>query len=73
MDRFLAGVGYLDGVHPSLIMCRGYYTRSCLAAYDWREGHFVRRWTVDSGFVPMQNPFRVTKGDAADGKATVNG
>jgi rhamnogalacturonan endolyase len=28
IDRFLAGVAYLDGVHPSLIFSRGYYTRS---------------------------------------------
>ncbi len=24
VDRFLAGVAYLDGQHPSLVMCRGY-------------------------------------------------
>lgn len=33
-DRYLAGVAYLDGVHPSIVMCRGYYTRSTLAAWD---------------------------------------
>ncbi len=73
VDRFLAGVGYLDGKTPSLIMCRGYYTRSCLAAYDWRGGHFISRWVVDSGFVPMQNPFRVMAGDAVDGTDPVYG
>ncbi|OYV01378.1 MAG: hypothetical protein CFE26_22980, partial [Verrucomicrobiales bacterium VVV1] len=26
VDRFLAGVAYLDGTRPSLVMCRGYYT-----------------------------------------------
>ncbi len=31
-DRFLAGVAYLDGVRPSVVMCRGYYGRSVLAA-----------------------------------------
>ena len=35
VDRFLSGVAYLDGVHPSLIVCRGYYTRACIAAYDF--------------------------------------
>jgi rhamnogalacturonan endolyase len=25
VDRFLATVAYLDGVHPSIVMCRGYY------------------------------------------------
>ncbi|MBQ7679944.1 MAG: rhamnogalacturonan lyase [Butyrivibrio sp.] len=57
VDRFLAGVAYLDGLHPSLIMCRGYYTRTTLAAYDLVDGHFKLRWQVDSGHVPMSNPF----------------
>lgn len=47
-DRFLAGVAYLDGQRPSLIMARGYYTRSVIAAWDWRDGRFTRRWTFDS-------------------------
>ena len=28
VDRFLAGVAYLDGEHPSLVISRGYYTRT---------------------------------------------
>jgi len=47
-DRFLAAVGYLDGEHPSVIMCRGYYTRAYLAAYDWDGQHLVKRWVFDS-------------------------
>ncbi len=47
-DRFLAAVGYLDGVHPSVIMCRGYYTRSVLAAYDWDGKKLKQRWVFDS-------------------------
>ena len=38
VDRFLACVAYLDGQRPSLVMCRGYYTRAVLAAWNWREG-----------------------------------
>ncbi len=38
VDRFLAGVAYLDGQRPSLIMSRGYYTRAVIAAWDWRNG-----------------------------------
>lgn len=45
VDRFLAGVAYLDGERPSLIMCRGYYTQSHVVAWDWREGALTRRWT----------------------------
>ncbi len=48
VDRFLAGVAYLDGVRPSIVMARGYYTRTVLVAYDWRNGTLTRRWTFDS-------------------------
>ncbi|MFD3496618.1 rhamnogalacturonan lyase [Streptomyces sp. NPDC058676] len=48
VDRFLAGTAYLDGSRPSLIMARGYYTRSVIAAWDWRNGTFTRRWTFDT-------------------------
>jgi hypothetical protein len=48
VDRFLAGTAYLDGQRPSLIMARGYYTRTVVAAWDWRNGAFTRRWTFDT-------------------------
>ncbi|MFF9499756.1 rhamnogalacturonan lyase [Streptomyces sp. NPDC014656] len=48
VDRFLAGTAYLDGARPSLIMARGYYTRTVVAAWDWRNGRFTRRWTFDT-------------------------
>ncbi|CAM5346715.1 Rhamnogalacturonan endolyase YesW [Streptomyces alboniger] len=48
VDRFLAATAYLDGSRPSLIMARGYYTRSVIAAWDWRDGRFTRRWTFDT-------------------------
>lgn len=48
VDRFLAGVAYLDGVKPSLIMSRGYYTRAVIAAYDWNGTTLSNRWTFDS-------------------------
>jgi rhamnogalacturonan endolyase len=47
-DRFLACVAYLDGVRPSVVMCRGYYTRTVLAAWDWRDGKLTSRWVFDS-------------------------
>ena len=31
VDRFLAGVAYLDGEHPSMMFSRGYYTRTVVA------------------------------------------
>ncbi len=48
VDRFLACIAYLDGVHPSVVMCRGYYTRTVLAAWDWRGGKLTSRWVFDS-------------------------
>jgi rhamnogalacturonan endolyase len=57
VDRFLSGVGYLDGEHPSAVFARGYYTRSTVAAYDWDGESLSRRWLVDSGHVPLTNPF----------------
>ncbi len=47
-DRFLAGVAYLDGQLPSLIFCRGYYTRAVVAAWDFRGGKLTSRWVFDS-------------------------
>ncbi|QDA62417.1 rhamnogalacturonan lyase [Hymenobacter jejuensis] len=47
-DRFLAAVAYLDGQQPSVVMCRGYYGRSVLAAWDWRGGKLTSRWVFDS-------------------------
>ena len=47
-DRFLAAVAYLDGIHPSVVMCRGYYTRTVLAAFDWDGKELKQRWIFDS-------------------------
>ncbi len=48
VDRFLACIAYLDGERPSLVMCRGYYTRTVLAAWNWRDGELTHLWTFDS-------------------------
>ena len=48
VDRFLACIAYLDGIHPSVVMCRGYYGRTVLAAWDWRNGHLTSRWVFDT-------------------------
>ncbi|KUL12479.1 rhamnogalacturonan lyase [Bacillus licheniformis] len=48
MDRFLAGIAYLDGERPSLVMARGYYTRTVLVAYNFRDGKLTKLWTFDS-------------------------
>ena len=47
-DRFLAAVAYLDGRHASAVFCRGYYTRTVVAAFDW-DGHGLKtRWVFDT-------------------------
>lgn len=56
VDRFLAGVAYLDGRLPSVIMARGYYGRTVLAAWDWRGGALSSRWVFDSGSAPPPYP-----------------
>jgi rhamnogalacturonan endolyase len=60
IDRFLACVAYLDGQRPSVVMCRGYYTRTVLAAWDWRDGRLTQRWVFDSdkvSFAGDRNPW----------------
>jgi hypothetical protein len=57
VDRFLAGVAYLDGKRPSAVFARGYYTRAALAAYRWDGRRLKREWLADSGWTPMTNPF----------------
>lgn len=47
-DRFLSCIAYLDGIHPSVVMCRGYYTRTVLAAFDWDGKRLKKRWIFDS-------------------------
>lgn len=54
-DRFTAGVAYLDGIHPSIVYVRGWYGRSVLAAWDWRNGKLTSRWIFDSK--DSKNPY----------------
>jgi hypothetical protein len=54
VDRFLAGTAYLDGQRPSLIVSRGYYTRTVIVAWDFRNGSLTRRWTFDSNTAGSQ-------------------
>ena len=47
-DRMLAAVGYLDGQRASAIFCRGYYTRSVIAAWDWDGKELKQHWVFDT-------------------------
>lgn len=57
VDRFLAGVAYLDGKKPAAVFARGYYTRTTLATYTWDGTELSPVWNIDSGWTPMTNPF----------------
>jgi rhamnogalacturonan endolyase len=62
VDRFLAGVAYLDGQRPSLVMARGYYTRTVLAAWNWRNGALTNIWTFDTGHTGTPNQYAAWRG-----------
>ncbi|NQD70436.1 rhamnogalacturonan lyase [Sphingobacterium shayense] len=47
-ERYLGGIAYLDGVHPSLVMTRGYYERTALVAWDFKDKKLVPRWVFDT-------------------------
>jgi len=53
-ERYLAGVGYFgaitaDGIRKaSAIFCRGYYTRTVIAAWDWDGKELKSHWIFDT-------------------------
>ncbi|MBR3628965.1 MAG: hypothetical protein IKN55_00625 [Oscillospiraceae bacterium] len=50
VDRMNSGIAYLDGVHPTALYGRGYYTRLTVSAVDVKGGKLVKRWVYDTGF-----------------------
>jgi rhamnogalacturonan endolyase len=62
IDRFLAGVAYLDGERPSIVMARGYYTRAVIAAWDYRQtsrgSKLKSRWVFDSDSSEKNRDYR---------------
>jgi len=55
VDRFTACIAYLDGLHPSVVMCRGYYGRIVMAAWDFKDKQLTSKWIFDSK--DGSNPF----------------
>lgn len=43
-ERYNACVAYLDGLHPTAVFCRGYYTSAFLWAVDFKGQKLVHRW-----------------------------
>ncbi|HUP77462.1 MAG TPA: hypothetical protein VM260_02800, partial [Pirellula sp.] len=66
--RFLAAIAYLDGVRPSLIMCRGVYGRTVLVAWDYRDAKLTQRWVFDSGLHERSGAPYVTQSATVDAK-----
>lgn len=84
VDRFNAGVAYLDGTHPSGYFERGYYRGqsgqgpgiTVVAAFDVKDQHLANRWTFDTRIAGStyigQGNHQVTAGDVdGDGKDEV--
>ena len=49
-ERYNCAIAYLDGVHPSVVYNRGYYTRMSLSAFGVQNGKLIRQWVFDTGF-----------------------
>ncbi|MCU4676544.1 hypothetical protein N7931_12980 [Catenovulum sp. 2E275] len=55
VDRFLAGVAYLDGKVPSLIMSRGYYGKAVVATFNFDGENLTTNWVYDSSTDTTEN------------------
>ena len=53
-ERYLAALAFLDGRHPSAVFCRGYYTRTTLAAWRWDGKDLRLQWYYDTDPQPRQ-------------------
>lgn len=53
-ERYLAALAFLDGRHPSAVFCRGYYTRTTLAAWRWDGKDLRLQWYFDTHPQPRQ-------------------
>lgn len=47
-ERYLGALGSFDGEHTSFVLARGYYDRSCMAAYHLEDGKIVQDWKFDT-------------------------
>jgi hypothetical protein len=58
---------------PSLIMSRGYYTRTVIAAWDFRNGSLTQRWVFDTNSAGSQytdqGDHQLSVGDIDQGRA----
>jgi hypothetical protein len=73
VDRFLATAAYLDDTGlPSFVMARGYYTRTTLTAWNWRDGQLSRLWKFDSNQTPTDADGHPFTGQGAHSMSVAN-
>jgi rhamnogalacturonan endolyase len=73
VDRFLAASAYLDETGlQSFVMARGYYTRSTLTAWNWRDGQLTRLWKFDSDETPRDANDQPFTGQGAHSLSVAN-
>jgi hypothetical protein len=73
VDRFLATAAYLDGSGlPSFVMARGYYTRTTLTAWNWRDGQLSQLWKFDSNATPKDAQGRPYTGQGSHSLSVAN-
>jgi hypothetical protein len=73
LDRYLAAAAYVDDTGlPSFIMARGYYTRTTLGAYSWRNGELTQLWKFDSNVTPSDSRGEPFTGQGAHSLSVAN-
>jgi hypothetical protein len=73
LDRYLATAAWVDDTGlPSFVMARGYYTRTTLAAYNWRDGQLTQKWKFDSDQTPSDSQGRPFTGQGAHSLSVAN-
>jgi rhamnogalacturonan endolyase len=73
LDRYLAAGAWVDDTGlPSFVMARGYYTRTTLGAYNWRNGELTQLWKFDSNDTPEDSRGEPFTGQGAHSLSVAN-
>jgi rhamnogalacturonan endolyase len=73
VDRFLSAVAYLDDSGlPSVVMARGYYTRTTLTAWNYRDGKLSQLWKFDSNSTPRDKNNKPLTGQGCHSMSVAN-
>jgi rhamnogalacturonan endolyase len=73
VDRFLATAAYLDETgEASVVMARGYYTRTTLSAWNFRGGKLSQLWKFDSNATPRDADNQPYTGQGAHSLSVAN-